>query len=313
MPTSTTVKASEDGTLVSEIKYTAFGEVRSLNGVLVTDNRYTSQREDSYINMYWYTTRWYDPALAHFNQPEIIVPDPNNAQDWDRFSYVNNSPINYSDPSGHMRSDEDSSSENTSGNLTTYQKELLNNEYYYEKSRKENQECGNGKCPGWMPYSEIVINTFGGLVLVGGASSFVANVGGVTFGEVVTDSGTLLCLDGDCTNEVSSAATTYVDDIISFGEKTLRHTFDRHGSQWGYENQWTRVVSEQFKQTLIDHINSPETQQILGFYRGKTESINFFDPNTGLNVITNLSGELLAAWKLSSQQIMNLYLSANIQ
>ena len=51
MPTSTTVKASEDGTLVSEIKYTAFGEVRSLNGVLVTDNRYTSQREDSYINM----------------------------------------------------------------------------------------------------------------------------------------------------------------------------------------------------------------------------------------------------------------------
>lgn len=44
---STTVTASEDGTLVSEIKYTAFGEVRSLNGVLVTENRYIGPPEDS--------------------------------------------------------------------------------------------------------------------------------------------------------------------------------------------------------------------------------------------------------------------------
>ena len=39
--------------------------------------------------------------LNHFTQPDSIVPDPNNSQDYYRYSYVRNNPIKYTDPSGH--------------------------------------------------------------------------------------------------------------------------------------------------------------------------------------------------------------------
>ena len=39
--------------------------------------------------------------LNHFTQPDTIVPDPYNSQDWDRYSYARNNPLQYNDPSGH--------------------------------------------------------------------------------------------------------------------------------------------------------------------------------------------------------------------
>lgn len=37
----------------------------------------------------------------HFNQADIVVPESQGVQAFDRYAYVNNSPINYTDPSGH--------------------------------------------------------------------------------------------------------------------------------------------------------------------------------------------------------------------
>lgn len=36
-----------------------------------------------------------------FLTPDTIVPVPANPQSWNRYSYVNNNPINYNDPTGH--------------------------------------------------------------------------------------------------------------------------------------------------------------------------------------------------------------------
>src|SRR5262249_16482481 len=44
----------------------------------------------------------YDPYLNHCTQPERILPDPYNPQDWDRYSYGRNNPLRYTDPSGHQ-------------------------------------------------------------------------------------------------------------------------------------------------------------------------------------------------------------------
>jgi hypothetical protein len=48
-----------------------------------------------------YKARFYDPYINRFIQPDTLVPNPTNPQSWNRYSYVNNSPINYSDPTGH--------------------------------------------------------------------------------------------------------------------------------------------------------------------------------------------------------------------
>jgi RHS repeat-associated protein len=52
-----------------------------------------------------YNARWYDPVLGRFAQADTIVPG--GVQGLDRYAYVNNSPINYIDPSGHCIVEED--------------------------------------------------------------------------------------------------------------------------------------------------------------------------------------------------------------
>ncbi|PKO11549.1 MAG: hypothetical protein CVU39_28710, partial [Chloroflexi bacterium HGW-Chloroflexi-10] len=39
--------------------------------------------------------------LNRFTQPDTIIPNPANSQDWDRYAYARNNPLKYTDPSGH--------------------------------------------------------------------------------------------------------------------------------------------------------------------------------------------------------------------
>ena len=51
------------------------------------------------FGLMFYNARWYDPALGHMAQADSLVPP--GVQGLDRYAYVNNSPVNYVDPSGH--------------------------------------------------------------------------------------------------------------------------------------------------------------------------------------------------------------------
>jgi hypothetical protein len=69
--TTVTLKRNGDGTLtkVSELRYTPWGKLRDSGydaSLTPTDYRFTDQRMDSYINLYWYDSRWYDPYLNLF-------------------------------------------------------------------------------------------------------------------------------------------------------------------------------------------------------------------------------------------------------
>jgi RHS repeat-associated protein len=54
----------------------------------------------AYINLLNYRSRWYDSQLGRFISPDSIIPN-SSPQSLNRYSYVNNDPINYNDPTGH--------------------------------------------------------------------------------------------------------------------------------------------------------------------------------------------------------------------
>jgi len=99
---STSVTANASGNLVSSLRYTTFGEVRAASGSTSTDYRYTGQRSEAAIGLYFYVARFYDPALGRFVSADSIVPGAGNPMAWDRYNYSRNNPVRYNDPSGHI-------------------------------------------------------------------------------------------------------------------------------------------------------------------------------------------------------------------
>src|SRR6266545_8020445 len=84
-----------------EVRYKPFGVTRYTSGTTPTTFRYTGQREESSLGLYYYGARWYDPALGRFIQADTLVPHPGDPKAFDRYAYVLNNPFKYTDPSGH--------------------------------------------------------------------------------------------------------------------------------------------------------------------------------------------------------------------
>jgi len=103
---STSITATRTGGFSSELRYKAWGETRYSSGSTPTTFRYTGQREESSLGLYWYASRWYSPGLGRFVSPDTIIPQPGNPQAWDRYSYGYNNPISFIDPSGHFSEDQ---------------------------------------------------------------------------------------------------------------------------------------------------------------------------------------------------------------
>ena len=91
------------GTVLSQQRYLPFGGARLDPGVSETDFSFTGQRGLAAAGLMDYRARFYSPRLGRFISPDSIVPGAGNPQAFNRYSYVNNNPIGYIDPSGHDR------------------------------------------------------------------------------------------------------------------------------------------------------------------------------------------------------------------
>ncbi|MHB1293828.1 MAG: RHS repeat-associated core domain-containing protein [Anaerolineae bacterium] len=67
-----------------------------------TPYRFTGQRQVDVLGLYFYRSRWYDPSLGRFIQPDPLIPDYTNVEALNRYSYCYNNPAKYTDPTGHM-------------------------------------------------------------------------------------------------------------------------------------------------------------------------------------------------------------------
>lgn len=98
---SVSAVAKADGTLISRSLYYPWGSERLTQGTSPTDYGYTGQMREG--DIYFYNARWYNPQLGRFMQADTFVPTAQGTQAWDRFAYVNNNPVNGTDPSGHYK------------------------------------------------------------------------------------------------------------------------------------------------------------------------------------------------------------------
>jgi RHS repeat-associated protein len=108
---SSSVTTDANGAKTASALYKAFGETRYTLGALGTDYKFTGQRLQAELGIYWFQSRWMDPSLGRFTQPDTIVPtSTQGTQAFDRYAYVNNNPVRYNDPTGHQaEGDEDES------------------------------------------------------------------------------------------------------------------------------------------------------------------------------------------------------------
>jgi RHS repeat-associated protein len=83
-------------------RYLPFGRVRGA-ATLPTEYGFTGQRLDP-SGLMDYNARQYDPVLGRFTSPDTIIPDPTDPQSLNRYTYVNNNPANFTDPTGHCAS-----------------------------------------------------------------------------------------------------------------------------------------------------------------------------------------------------------------
>ena len=113
------------GTILGTQRYYPFGETRLTTGTIYTDKLFTGQREmrrpepveGAGLGIYHYQARFYSSKLGRFLSADTIVPNYANPQGWNRFSYVTNNPLRYTDPTGHMQAEDRYTSNNGTCNV----------------------------------------------------------------------------------------------------------------------------------------------------------------------------------------------------
>lgn len=101
---------NQAGAVVEKRMFDAWGNITKvqdgtgnvLTGLVVLDRGYTGHEHLQGVNLIHMNGRLYDPVIHRFLQPDNFVSDPQNTQAFNRYSYVLNNPLKYSDASGEL-------------------------------------------------------------------------------------------------------------------------------------------------------------------------------------------------------------------
>jgi RHS repeat-associated protein len=109
--TTLIVDTSSSPQVLQRQYYKPYGEVVQVNPQArpgytnYTSIGYTGQRLDQDSGLMFYNARFYDPVLSYFVSADTIAPDKGDPKSRNRYSYVLNNPLRYTDPTGHCAKD----------------------------------------------------------------------------------------------------------------------------------------------------------------------------------------------------------------
>ncbi len=104
---SVALLSEKDGTGKERAFYDPFGLRIQADGAAEKDSfsvpfGFTGQRHDAELGLIDMKGRMYDPAIRRFLTADPVVPEPLFGQAYNRYSYVLNNPLRYTDPSGFL-------------------------------------------------------------------------------------------------------------------------------------------------------------------------------------------------------------------
>ena len=239
--------------LVSKSLYHPRGTTRYTNGTTPTDYAYTGQMREG--DIYYYGARWQkvletqwsgiDPAIGRFLQADTIVPVASQGtQAFDRYAYVNNNPLNYTNPSGHAIINTLLTDSGGGGMLETMQ-------YFFNWSL-------NGA--GWDHQKTYTVYSTGMTMAfsLGKFSDVQSLIGPVTF----------------YIRDMKPAGTTYYDQVVlnagGFTNWTVAHELG-HVLDFNYNMNLSKGL-EQFTGGMTDAI------QGAAFRNGQTDCTDSYGP-----------------------------------
>lgn len=95
------VTTDDRGFLQNQYDYTAFGDIVDRTEVIDNDFELAGRETDDETGLVLMGSRYYHPGLGKFISADTVVPDVLNPQAYNRYAYVYNDPLTYTDPSGH--------------------------------------------------------------------------------------------------------------------------------------------------------------------------------------------------------------------
>jgi RHS repeat-associated protein len=106
---SIAVITDETGAVAERLSYDAWGKRRNPTGAddpsghitSQTTRGFTGQEELDDVGLVHLNGRVYDPLIGRMMSADPFVPDPLNGQTWNRYSYVINNPLAFTDPNGY--------------------------------------------------------------------------------------------------------------------------------------------------------------------------------------------------------------------
>jgi RHS repeat-associated protein len=103
---STSIMLRSNGDFVSgsTARYHPFGGWRTTPNQTITDRGFTGHAHNNLgandLGLVYMGARFYLPGVGRFLSADVLVPDPTNPQQFNRYSYVLNNALRYTDPSG---------------------------------------------------------------------------------------------------------------------------------------------------------------------------------------------------------------------
>ena len=255
---SSSVVMDASGQVVEEGYYMPWGGERGDQGISTTDYGYTGQMQEG--DIYFYNSRWYDPAIGRFMQADSIVPMASQGtQAFDRYAYVNNNPVIYRDENGHW--------------ISTVVGGIIGAAIGYGVQVYQNVQSG-------MEFTDALTTDISADRILAGAAmgalagtfipfaaSAISTSGLLTTGTTVA---TTACADGDCTNEIRMLAESGLNTVDDVANSEIGQTIARE----------------------FTHNSSSQTVSIGSFDDYITVGINmnytFFDmPATAWDILSN--------------------------